>query len=91
MKRLVTSWGIAIKRISNQIILAAGALPIAWLTLPDDWRRAVVEWKDGSLALIATALAIGAFIASNIRQKRLADALEKAYARALDEENTTDS
>lgn len=91
MSLLVTDWKTALKRLSNQIILIAGSLPLAWMALPKEWQTVIAEWNGGVLALIASGLAVAAFISSNIRQKKLQPALEKAYARVLDEENSSDS
>lgn len=79
-------WRDALKQWSNQIILIAGALPFAWLSLPEDWRAAVVEWNNGVLVLGASVLAAAAFIASNLKQKRLTSLMEKAYAKSIKDE-----
>lgn len=82
--KLVTTWRTALKRASNQIILVAGTLPIAWLTLPEKWQDVVVNWNGGVLVLVASGLALAAFVYSNIRQDKLQEAMERAYGKVLD-------
>lgn len=82
--KLVTTWRTALKRVSNQIILVAGTLPIAWLTLPEKWQDVVVNWNGGVLVLVASGLALAAFVYSNIRQDKLQEAMERAYGKVLD-------
>ncbi len=75
---LITSWRDSLKWWSNRIMLIGASLPIAWMFLPTDWRQVIVEWKDGALVLIASAIGLSAFIARNIKQKKLEDKVDEA-------------
>lgn len=79
MRRKLTSWGVALKKRSNQLILAAGLIQVWWLTVPEDWKRVVIDWKDGSLIMISAFLSAAAFVYSNLRQPSIEKEMKEAY------------
>lgn len=79
MRNKLTSWRTALKKRSNQLILAAGLLQVWWLTVPEDWKRVVIDWKDGSLIIVSAALSAAAFLYSNIRQPSIEQEMKEAY------------
>nr|DAL53175.1 MAG TPA_asm: hypothetical protein [Caudoviricetes sp.] len=79
MRNKLTSWGVAFRKRSNQLILAAGLVQVWWLTVPEDWKRVVIDWKDGSLIIVSAALSAAAFLYSNIRQPSIEQEMKKAY------------
>ena len=79
MKNKLTSWGVAFRKRSNQLILAAGLIQVWWLTVPEDWKRVVIDWKDGSLIIVSAALSAAAFLYSNIRQPSIEQEMKEAY------------
>lgn len=79
MRNKLTSWGVAFRKRSNQLILAAGLIQVWWLTVPEDWKRVVIDWKDGSLIIVSAALSAAAFLYSNIRQPSIEQEMKEAY------------
>lgn len=79
MKNKLTSWGVAFRKRSNQLILAAGLIQVWWLTVPEDWKRVVIDWKDGTLIIVSAALSAAAFLYSNIRQPSIEQEMKEAY------------
>jgi len=79
MKRKLTSWRVALKKRSNQLILAAGMLQVWWLAAPSEWKRVLEEWKDGTLIMIAAGLSFAAFVYSNLRQPSIQKEMKEAY------------
>lgn len=79
MMEKLTSWRVALKKRSNQLILAAGFLQVWWLTVPEDWKRVVIDWKDGSLIIVSAMLSAAAFLYSNIRQPSIEKEMKDAY------------
>ena len=79
MRNKLTSWRTAFKKRSNQLILAAGLLQVWWLTVPEDWKRVVIDYKEGSLIIVSAALSAAAFLYSNIRQPSIDKEMREAY------------
>ena len=82
--KLVDSWKASLTWWSNRIILLGAALPVGWIFLPEDWREVIVGWKDGALVLIASAIGLSAWIASNLRQKKLQEKVDEAIDNPKD-------
>ena len=79
MRNKLTSWGVAFRKRSNQLILAAGLIQVWWLTVPEDWKRVVIDWKDGTLIVVSATLSAAAFLYSNIRQPSIEQEMKEAY------------
>lgn len=82
MRRKLVSWTTALRKWSNQAVLASGMLPVFWMTLPDRWQTVIIEWKGGAAVLVASALSGLAFYLSNVRQPSIQEEMKKAYVSA---------
>lgn len=66
MSVLVESWRDSWTKWSQKINAVVTMLPLAWASLPDDWRSQIPQ----SWIMVFAGLGLANFVATNLRQKK---------------------
>lgn len=77
MKKVLKELRGYLKYLESQLMLIGAALPFAWLAIPKEWQKVILEYQDGKLVLGASAICIASIILRGRNKGTLDESVDK--------------
>ena len=77
MKKFLKELRDYLRYMESQLMLVGAALPFAWLAMPKEWQTVILEYKDGKLVLVASAIGIASIIMRGRKKGNLDESVDK--------------